>query len=262
MTPQISPFPGMAPYLEERWPEVHASLIVYARNQLNPQLPANLQVRIEQTVEVYEDDDYSHSRRPDLDISESDSGGVATATAVAIATVEVPLIVAREPEFDRNLEIVDATGRIITAIEFISPWNKIGSRARARYMEKQQEFFDARINLVEIDLVRRGEYILAAPEHMMPESVRAMNLVSVFRGNAPDQFEIYRAPLRKRLPNIPVPLRRGERDAVLQLQPLIDDCYRDGHFWRTNYQNDPDPPLSPADAAWLDALLREQGRRK
>ena len=34
-----SPFPGMDPYLEEFWPDVHASLIIYARDQLEEQLP-------------------------------------------------------------------------------------------------------------------------------------------------------------------------------------------------------------------------------
>jgi hypothetical protein len=33
--------------------------------------------------------------------------------------------------------------------------------------------------------------------------------------------EVFRVPLRERLPNIPIPLRPGEPDAVLQLQPLI-----------------------------------------
>ena len=42
-----SPFPGMDPYLETLWPEVHASLIVYARNQLNSQLPSDLQANID-----------------------------------------------------------------------------------------------------------------------------------------------------------------------------------------------------------------------
>jgi hypothetical protein len=43
-----SRFPGMDPFLESRWPEVHASLIVYARNQINPQLPSDLQANIEE----------------------------------------------------------------------------------------------------------------------------------------------------------------------------------------------------------------------
>ena len=42
MVSPSSPFPGMDPYLESKWPEVHARLIVYAANQLNAQLPEDL----------------------------------------------------------------------------------------------------------------------------------------------------------------------------------------------------------------------------
>ena len=34
-----SPFPGMDPWLEQRWRDVHARLIVYIANQLQAQLP-------------------------------------------------------------------------------------------------------------------------------------------------------------------------------------------------------------------------------
>ena len=47
-----SPFPGMDPYLEQKWGEVYTSLIVYARNQLNAQLPDDLQATVEQYVAV------------------------------------------------------------------------------------------------------------------------------------------------------------------------------------------------------------------
>ena len=29
-----SPFPGMDPYLEQFWPDIHASLIIYSRDQI------------------------------------------------------------------------------------------------------------------------------------------------------------------------------------------------------------------------------------
>jgi hypothetical protein len=45
------------------------------------------------------------------------------------------------------------------------------------------------------------------------------------------------------------------------LQPLIDACYRDGRYHHINYQLDPKPKFSDEDAKWIDARLREQGRR-
>ncbi len=47
-----SPFPGMHPYLEARWGDVHTSLITYARDQLQRQMPRELRVRVEEHVTV------------------------------------------------------------------------------------------------------------------------------------------------------------------------------------------------------------------
>ena len=41
-----SPFPGMDPYLESYWGDVHTRLMVYASNQINAQLPDELQARV------------------------------------------------------------------------------------------------------------------------------------------------------------------------------------------------------------------------
>ena len=259
MVSQSSPFPGMDPYLESKWPEVHATLIVYARNQLNAQLPEDLQTSIEQTVAVCAGEDYRQAIRPDLMVVK-EPAAVEQAAPARVATAK-PFLVPREEFRERYLRITDAAGRVITVIEFLSPWNKIGHLARERYARKQADYLSSGINLVEIDLVRQGAYVLAATESTLPDTARGGCLICVYRQTHPDRFEIYPAPLRERLPDIPVPLRPGEPDAVLQLQTLIDDCYRDGRYWRIDYQQDPIPRLAPDDAQWLDALLRSQGHR-
>ena len=40
----------MDPYLEPFWGDVHSSLIVYFRDQINDQLPADLQARVEESL--------------------------------------------------------------------------------------------------------------------------------------------------------------------------------------------------------------------
>jgi hypothetical protein len=45
-----SPFPGMDPYLEQYWREVHVRLIAYAGDSLQERLPAGLRARIEERV--------------------------------------------------------------------------------------------------------------------------------------------------------------------------------------------------------------------
>jgi hypothetical protein len=39
-----SPFPGMDPWLEQHWGDVHHSIITYARDQLQERLPPGLRI--------------------------------------------------------------------------------------------------------------------------------------------------------------------------------------------------------------------------
>ena len=49
---------------------------------------------------------------------------------------------------------------------------------------------------------------------------------------------------------------------IADLQALIDECYRNGHYEDDiDYQVDPYPPLDRQDARWADTRLRKLGRR-
>ena len=41
-----SPFPGMDPYLEQHWRDVHHNLITFTQGALNEQLPTGLIARV------------------------------------------------------------------------------------------------------------------------------------------------------------------------------------------------------------------------
>jgi hypothetical protein len=60
---------------------------------------------------------------------------------------------------------------------------------------------------------------------------------------------------------VQIPLRKGEPDALLDLQALIDRAYEFGSYDVIDYSKPCDPPLTAADAEWADQLLREAGRR-
>jgi Protein of unknown function (DUF4058) len=47
-----SPFPGMDPYLEQFWRDIHARCIIYAADQLQARLPGDLRARVEERVFV------------------------------------------------------------------------------------------------------------------------------------------------------------------------------------------------------------------
>jgi hypothetical protein len=68
-------------------------------------------------------------------------------------------------------------------------------------------------------------------------------------------------PLREPLPPIRVPLRETDADVTLDLQSLIDQCYRNGRYDRIDYRADLIPPVDPEDAAWVDDLLRGRSLR-
>ena len=69
-------------------------------------------------------------------------------------------------------------------------------------------------------------------------------------------------PLQERLPIINIPLREMDNDVPLDLQTLIDQCYRNGRYDDLDYRVAPVPPLDREDAAWADQLLRSKGMRK
>ncbi len=254
----------MDPYLEERWPEVHARLIVYSCNQINRQLPEDLQANIEEYLTVrYEAEEASERAiRPDLNVSgPSTKSSVATMESLSVLIAQ-PTLLRRAPHPQRHVAIVDQAGRVITAIEFLSPWNKVGTRSRERYTRKQIDYQAAGINLVEIDLVRQGRYVMLAPLEDIPKATRRGYMICVYRDIIPDQIELYAAPLHEPLPNIPIPLRPSDADVVLQLQPLIDACYQDGRYHRTNYQLDPQAKFDDKSRDWIRNRLRQCGLRK
>jgi len=263
-----SPFPGMDPYLEAHWGDIHTRFMVYASNQLNAQLPDDLQAHVEESLAVIEDGETKRTVYSDVRVVE-DSGMSAaeSAAATAISTVDLakPYVVKLqdEPATLRHLEIVDTRGggRLVTAIEILSPTNKVGSTGQLTYIGKQHEYLDAKVNLVEIDLIRAGNFVLAIPEDRLPSVCRAAYMICIRRAARPGEAELYPVPLRQPLPNIPVPLRPTDKDVVLQLQPLLDDCYRDGRYDRIDYRAEPAPRLGEADARWADSILREAGLR-
>ena len=59
-----------------------------------------------------------------------------------------------------TVEIRDvATGRLVTAIEIVSPINRRGDGLR-QYRRKRQGFAKANVHLLEIDLIRRGRRVV------------------------------------------------------------------------------------------------------
>lgn len=259
-----SPFPGMDPYLERYWRDVHTALMVYSRDAIQDQLPTDLAARVEESVTIDLDEDTSRKAAPDISVSE-DAAAFRSEQAVGVlSTVAEPLIVAADYT-ERHLEIIDTKSgdRIVTVIEILSPTNKLPGLDRNRYLDKQQTYVRSRSNLVEIDLIRSGDFVVAVSlANLSPEELDSP-IACIRRTTRPLDAEIYRLPLRNKLPTIRIPLREGDSDVALDLQAVVDLAYARGRYGnRIDYSVEPTPPLSPEDAQWAEGILQQAGLRK
>lgn len=258
-----SPFPGMDPYLEHHWRDVHATLIVLSRSAIQHQLGSGLRARIEERLVVETDFEESRDIYPDVRVFErgiSDRPIMSCAVAVA-----EPLVVkaASQPVPQRHIQIIDTAsgGQVITVIEFVSPSNKVAGETQKKYIAKRNEVLGADINLVEIDLTRSGDRELAYPQENLPRDWQTPYLACVYRGFGADQYEFYRMPLREKLPAIRIPLRKTDPDIVLDIQPLVDRAYQEGAYDDIDYRRPCKPPLPAEDESWAAELLEAAGKR-
>ena len=168
-----------------------------------------------------------------------------------------------EERAETLIEIIDRSSgdKLVTVIELLSPSNKLRGDSERKYRQKQQELYDANVNLVEIDLTRGGRRHLLLPQAQVPPSHRTTYQACVFRAHGRTQFELCRMPIQSPLPPIKVPLREQDTDAIIDLQPLVVRAFENGAYDDVDYTKPPIPPLEEADAAWAEELLRAAGRR-
>lgn len=254
-------FPGMDPYLEDPqiWPGVHAALIVYIRDQLQPLLRPRYIAAIEERVFVEGPD---RQIVPDVWITRRSADRPGASAAVAVAEVDQPVTV-QVPSIEVHesyIEILDRkTGQsIVTVIEVVSPSNKYPGPGRDSYVAKQREVFGSRAHFVEIDLLRAGNHVLAVPEWVVRGSNVYDYLICTNRAHGlRDVFDLHPRSLRDRLPRFNIPLAGDDPDVPLDLQAAINQVYEAGSYGdRINYKGGCRPPLSAGDQAWADEQVR------
>jgi hypothetical protein len=252
----------MDPYLEagNLWSGLHLQLINGIVEDLQPQLVPRYVARPQQRVVLGALED---PIGPDVLVEEREpapwAGGTLVAARPAADEIAVPEFI-EVPELivpHRFVRIVEAgTLQVVTTIEVLSPWNKVG-RGREQYRRKQERVLLTDVNLVEIDLLRRGAHAVAAPaERVAPSDYR----VCIHRAGARG-FHLLRFGLRDPLPNVGIPLRADDEDVVLHLGDVFTRCYDTGAYqYLVDYGRDPEPPLPADDAAWARDLLAADAR--
>lgn len=255
------PFPGMDPWLEHpaTWPGLHNALIAAIANSIGPRLPESYFVSLEERMVIsalWEDEDY---RRPDLALAtfevpehDRDDSGHLAVDSVDVLVVEVPY---NDEIRETYLEIRDsaAEGRLITAIEVLSPTNKRPGNARLKYLEKRSRVIHSRSSLVEIDLLRAGAPM---PVSRMGAARAAPYRIMISRAWERPDARLHTFGLRTPIPAVSIPLTRGEPEPELDLNPLLHEFYEVARYHlRIDYARPPVPPLSAADDEWARSIV-------
>jgi hypothetical protein len=172
--------------------------------------------------------------------------------------IEAPykLVLELDPIIERFIRIIDEAGELITTIELISPTNK-RHPGLAKYRQKRSELLESGVHVVEVDLVRAGDWrALMRPELCPAPAVSTYRATIRVAGQRPGGY-LFPIKLQETLPEIPIPLRSTEQPLQLPLQPLLDAVYADGRYDQTiDYARPLDPPLEAEEQDWAARLLR------
>ncbi len=250
-----SPFPGMNPYLENAavWTDFHYRFIAAAADALADPLAPSYYVKIGEHLYFHEVPDEGRERigHADLSVHPTDfDGGRGAATAVLTEPVTVE--VADDVDITRVafLEIFDRAGHeVVAVLELLSPSNKYAGPDREQHLGKRRQVLGSRAHLVEIDLLRGGPRL---PWAGMPACAYS---VAVSRSHQRPSADFWPIRLRDPLPVIPIPLREGVPEPILDLQAILHRVYDRAGYRLYIYESEPEPRLSAADTAWADGIL-------
>jgi hypothetical protein len=266
-----SPFPGMDPYIEAcgLWGDFHHDLISAIKNGLAQVAPERYLVRTGERsylVLVEEEGKTTRAMLPDIRVTESatakkprhgkSGAAVLDITGPEIEPVELRAFIEEEHR-EAFVEIYEADPdqRLVTSIEVLSPSNKRpGTPGWDLYQRKRQSLMLSGVHVVEIDLLRGGR----RPPMLDPWPASPYTLM-VARAKRFQLCRVWPAHFQRRLPAIPVPLAKPDPDLTLDLQPMIESIYQRSRYARSiDYSRPLDPPLKPAEVAWLRKQLRSR----
>lgn len=233
-------FIGMNPRLEspDLWTEVHHRLISAIAIYLGPVLRPKYRVAIEKRVYFSEGGNEGNAA---IEVGIQDAAVLTTVQSrtpsstatlapqsnapVADDGVNVTLPMGSEVK-EGYLEIREiATGRVITAIEVLSPTNKRAGYGRNTYEAKRQKLLASQSHLIEIDLLRHGR-----PMDLLNTPTKTDYRILVSRSEDRPQARLHGFDLGQPIPPIVVPLTPGDREPILNLQALLNEIYEQAGF--------------------------------
>jgi Protein of unknown function (DUF4058) len=144
---------------------------------------------------------------------------------------------------------------VVTVIELLSPTNKTTHEGRAEYEKKRTKILRSETHLVEIDLIRAGQpFAFTLQNKANPISDYR---ITVSRSYRRPQADVYLFGMREAIPDIPIPLLRGDAEPTLRLNQILHTLFERAHYdGLVRYDKPLRPPLSSADQIWLADLLQ------
>ncbi len=253
-----SPFPGMDPYLEgQKWRNFHNSLCIAIRNQLVAKLAPRFLVDVEERLVVEIEDDEPSTYVPDVSVTRGAPALPEERHGEAVATLEPQTMTYRriEPAREVILQILDGgSRRVVTVIEVFSPWNKTGT-GFAEYLGKREDLLQGGIDLLEIDLLRRGRR-LPTVERLPTADSHAF----VIKAESSRTMSVYSWTLRDPLPDLPVPLPAADVEASISLRQAFSQVYDEASYCHLlNYATPPEPPFPIELRDWIEERLNAAG---
>jgi hypothetical protein len=249
-------FPGMDPFVEASgvWPDFHHTFITICREQLLARLPANYDAGVEERVELIDQGDRSSQIFiPDVSVrhtreTDPSARGIAILEDLEPVSVILPKI---ETESIGYIEIrTIREGSLVSVIEVLSPTNKVDPGRRA-YRLKMEQFRQASVNLVEIDLLLDGKRL---------ETVEPLPLADYYAlVSRPERYRLTAAycwSIRRKLPKIPIPLKVPDADIALDLDEAFRTTFdRGGYARRVRYDLPLPGNLTDADREWVKSVI-------
>lgn len=251
-----SPLPGMNPFIEQPklWSEFHSRMIVAIADELDVLLSGDYRVAVKKRIYLSQDDEQILIEIPDVAVTTTPDSKETSRSAVAVVEPQTVELVELEEIQERYLEIREGTtGAVITAIELLSPKNKRTDEGRDAYLRKRQQVLSSASHWVEIDLLRGGKPL------PVKGSTASDYRILVSRSGDRPQAQLYGFNLGQEIPAFAMPLRSGEQEPLLRLQPLVHRAYDKSRFeLAIDYQQKLTPQLSSQEQEWVKALLRNQ----
>ena len=233
-----NPFPGMNPYLErtDLWRDFHNALISALANDIGPRLPHKYRADLKQRTEVEYLCDHADSmtrRVPTPSLEATNAVRVLMPREVKVTWLQVEAAPDRE---------------VVTVIEVLSPTNKAPGTGRYRYLRKREAISASYVNLVEIDLLRRGQPMPL--ETSLPASDYR---ILVCRGLEHPSALLYPFTVQQAVPKFPLPLLPDDEEPEVDLGTIINGVHHTARYGQVTryHEPPPEPEFAPEVVEWV-----------